>query len=185
MKKSATFLMLVAGVLLILSSSSFSLGLIGVGPKVGYFKTADADNGQLMVGALARLKLGGIGVEGSVDYRQEKYADKEITVRTWPVSATALIYPLSFVYGLAGMGWYNTTIDYDQESLLFKNIKDETKQKLGWHFGAGVELPFGFGKTLTADIRYHFIDYDFSAFPGSKDLKSNFYSINVALLFGL
>jgi opacity protein-like surface antigen len=185
MKKRTLFVFLIAGVLLLLSSSGYSLGLIGLGPKVGYFKTADADKGQLMIGAAARLKLGGIGVEGSVDYRQEKYADDKITVRTWPVSATALIYPLSFVYGLAGMGWYNTTIDYDQESLSFKHVPDETKQKIGWHFGAGIELPFGFGKTLAADIRYHFIDYDFSAFPGSKDLKSNFYSINVALLFGL
>mgnify|MGYP000859478462 CR=1 FL=1 len=168
-----------------LPALSPALNLIGLGPKAGYFKNQDADNGRFMVGAAARLKLGGIGVEGSVDYRTEKYADDNIVVRTWPVSATGLLYPLPFLYGLAGMGWYNTTIDYDQDVNTFKNIKDETKQKVGWHFGGGLEIPFGLGKTLAADIRYHFIDYDFSAFPGSKDIKSNFYSINVTLLFGL
>ena len=101
-------------VLSILSMATSSSAFFGIGPKVGYFKTKDADKGEFMGGAALRLKFGSLGIEGSIDYRQEKYGEDDITVRSWPVSATGLLYPLPILYALAGMGWYNTTFDYDQ-----------------------------------------------------------------------
>jgi opacity protein-like surface antigen len=157
---------------------------ISIGPQVGYYKVRDADQGNFMGGVALRLKLlPVIGVEGSINYRQEKYADGAVTVRSWPVMVTGLIYPLPFVYGAMGAGWYNTTIDYDENKL--PSIKDETTQKVGWHFGAGVELPVGPSFKLTADVRYVFLDYDFKTIPGRDDLNSNFYVITAGLLFGL
>jgi len=159
---------------------------IGLGPQAGYQKAKDADNGKLMVGAALRFKLSSaLGVEGSINYRHEKFADGVLTVRSWPVMATALIYPIPIIYGAAGAGWYNTTFDYDEKKVNAANVKDETKQQIGWHFGGGVELPLGSNSKLAADIRYVFIDYKFKALPGTKDLDSDFYVVTVGLLWGL
>jgi len=157
---------------------------IGIGPQVGYYRAQDADQGNFTGGVALRLKLVPfLGAEASIGYRQEKYADELLTVRSWPVMVTGLIYPLPMIYGAMGFGWYNTTIDYDQERVPL--LKDETAQKIGWHFGGGVELPVGARFKLTADIRYVFLNYDFKQIPGSGDLKSNFYVITAGLLFGL
>ncbi|MFZ0389846.1 MAG: outer membrane beta-barrel protein [Calditrichia bacterium] len=157
---------------------------INLGPQLGYFKSQDAEKGRMMYGVAARVKLlPMIGVEGSINYRQEKYVDGAVTVRSWPVMVTGLIYPLPLIYGAAGFGWYNTTFDYDQDMFGFE-IKDQTTQSVGWHFGAGVELPAG-GMKLTGDIRYVFLNYDFKDLPTSEDINSNFYVITVGLLFGI
>ncbi len=179
-------IVLSVGVLLAISATAEAVGFIGVGPRAGYYRAQDADEGRWMGGACARIKLGpAIGVEASIDYRSEKWAKGALTVRSWPVMATAMIYPLPIVYGLAGFGWYNTTFDYDQSRFPLKKIQDKTDQQVGWHFGGGLELPLGPLTSLTADIRYVFLDYDFSEVPGSEDLKANFYAITVGILIGL
>lgn len=160
-------------------------GLIKFGPRVGHYKVKDADEGKFLFGAGARLKLAGIGVEGSIEYRSEKYDDGALSVRSWPVMVSGLVYPLPIVYGLAGVGWHNSTFDYNQSLPGFGLLKDETKQQMGYHIGAGVEIPLiGTGTTLTGDIRYVFLDYDLKNFPGG-DVSSNFYAITVSLLMGL
>lgn len=157
---------------------------ISIGPQVGYYRAQDADQGNFTGGAALRLKLVPLlGAEASIGYRQEKYADDLLTVRSWPVMVTGLIYPLPMIYGAMGFGWYNTTIDYDQDRVPL--LEDETVQKIGWHFGGGAELPLGTRVKLTADIRYVFLNYDFKEIPGSGELKSNFYVITAGLLFGL
>ncbi len=154
-----------------------------LGPQVGYYKAQGADEGEFMYGGALRVKLMPIfGIEASINYRQEKYGDDVLTVRSWPVMVTGLIYPLPMVYGAAGFGWYNTTLDYDQSVLEF--LEDETVQEIGWHFGGGVELPVGENLKLTGDIRYVFLDYDFEEIPGSDDIDSNFYVITAGVLFG-
>ncbi len=155
---------------------------ICLGPQAGYYKVKGADEGDFMYGAAVRMKLLPlIGVEASINYREEKYGDDVVTVRSWPVMVTGLIYPLPMIYGAAGMGWYNTTVDYDQT--LPPLLEDDTVQKVGWHFGGGVELPAGPVK-LTADVRYVFLDYEFEDMPGGEDTESNFYVITAGILFG-
>jgi opacity protein-like surface antigen len=155
---------------------------ISFGPQAGFYKAQDADHGSWMGGVACRLKLiPTLGIEASINYRQETYLSKLLTVRSWPVMVTGLIYPLPFVYGAMGAGWYNLTYDYDQSRLPL--LTDETTQKIGWHFGGGVELPLGPKVKLTGDIRYVFLNYDFKQIPGSGDLKSNFAVITVGLLF--
>ncbi|MBN2709727.1 MAG: porin family protein [Calditrichaceae bacterium] len=156
---------------------------IAIGPQVGYYKAQDAD-GSFMGGLAWRFKSAEIfGLEASINYRQEKYFNDVLTVRSWPVMVTGLIYPVPIVYGAIGVGWYNTTFDYDQTR--FPSLKDETKQKFGWHFGGGVELPVGSKINLTGDIRYVFLNYAFQEFPGSGDKNSNFFVIAVGFLFVL
>lgn len=153
-------------------AQSFNLG-----PEGGYHKSEDGD-GNLMIGAAARIKLtSSLGAEGAIQYRQEDLGNGAVTVRSWPILVSGLIYPLPIVYGVVGAGWYNTTFEFD-----IQGIDDETEQEFGWHFGAGVELPVG-GSKLFGDIRYVFIDYDFGNVPTTGD--SNFYIISAGFLFGL
>lgn len=172
------------------SSSSGDQFSIGFGPQVGLYKAQDADNMRVMGGVALRMKFGqALGVEGSINYRQEKYADGVVEVKSWPVMVTGLVYVLPVVYGAIGAGWYNSTISYNVPANQITgpaiNLGDETKQEFGWHFGGGVELPLGSVGKLVGDIRYVFLNYDFKQVPGTGDVKSNFYVIGIGLLFGL
>jgi opacity protein-like surface antigen len=157
---------------------------IYIGPQVGYYKVQDADEGNFIGGVTIRFKSkSNFGLEASINYRKEKYANDALTVRSWPVMVTGLFYPLPIVYGAMGAGWYNTTFDYDKNKLPF--FKDKTSQEFGWHFGAGLEIPVGKNSKLIADIRYVFLNYNFGKVPGSSDLSSNFFIITTGYLFEL
>ncbi len=157
---------------------------ISLGPLVGYQRARDADEGKFMGGAALRIKLNDVlGGEASVNYREEQYANSGVTVRSWPVMVTGLLYPVPAVYGAIGAGWYNTTFTYDNAR--YQNTPDETQQKFGWHFGAGVEIPPSSNTKITADIRYVFLNYNFQKLPGAGGLQSDFYLITVGFLFDL
>jgi len=164
-------------------------GGIGFGPQIGIYKAQDADDVRIMGGAALRLKFSEVlGVEGSINYREEKYANGFATVKSWPVMVTGLIYPIPVVYGAIGAGWYNTSIEYNLPAGFLggpSTIASETKQEFGWHFGGGVELPLGAVAKLVGDIRYVFLNYEFQRFPGSDGVNSNFYVVTAGLLFGL
>ncbi len=163
-------------------------GGIGFGPQVGFYKSQDADGARVMGGAALRLKFSEVlGVEGSINYREEEYGNGFVSVKSWPVMVTGLLYPIPMVYGAIGAGWYSTTIDYDFPPGFLGSptiITSETKQEFGWHFGGGVELPLGSAAKLVGDIRYVFLNYDFENVPGNG-VSSNFYVITAGLLFGL
>lgn len=175
--------MLIIGMILAVAATAASAQGVSIGPQLGYQKSRDADDGKIMGGGAVRLRLTpALGVEGSIGYREEDYANGAIHVRNWPVMATGLIYPLPALYGAVGMGWYNSSIDVDHTRMPLAN--GDTKQAVGWHFGGGLELPTGGGSSLTADIRYVFLNYDFTAVPG-KSVDSDFYVVTVGFLFGL
>lgn len=179
MKVLATTVLCVA---LIAAAGTAGAQSLVFGPQLGYYKATDADNGEAMYGAALRLKiLPFLGVEGSINYRQEDYGDNLVTVRSWPVMVTGLVYPMPFVYGALGAGWYNTTFDYNND---LTDLGSETKQEFGWHAGGGVELPLGTVAKLTGDIRYVFLDYSFADVPELPETDANFYVITVGLLFG-
>jgi opacity protein-like surface antigen len=159
---------------------------IKIGPQIGFQKAQDADEGRFMFGGAMRVKLiPFLGVEGTIGYRQEKFANDALTVRTWPVMVTGLVYPFRKIYGAIGAGWYNTTFDYDQARFPSQGINDETQQEFGWHFGGGIELPVGKRFKLTTDFRYVFLNYDFDAIPGSGEIDSDSYIITAGFLYEL
>jgi opacity protein-like surface antigen len=160
---------------------------IGIGPQIGYQRAGDADEGRFMIGGLVRIRLtSALAVEGSINYRTEQYADNMISVRSWPVLVSALFYPLPIVYGVAGAGWYNTTFTFDPGFGQF-NLADKTQTNFGWHIGAGAEIPVANNLSLTGDIKYVFLNYDWNDLNDIplKDFNSNFYIINVGLIFQL
>jgi len=154
-----------------------------LGPRLGYFKSSDADNGTFMGGAALRAKISpSFGIEGSINYRQETYNNGHLVVKSWPVMVTAMIYPVPVAYGLIGAGWYNSSATYDPT--FFSGSSESSSQDVGWHFGGGLELPSG-TNIFTADVRYVFLNYDFTAVPGSSAISANFYVLTLGYSFSL
>lgn len=174
------------GILTMLCGSVMYAQGVHFGPELGIYNAKDGDDTRLMGGVALRFKLSpALGLEGSINYRQEEYGGGSVTVRTWPVMVTGLIYPIPIVYGALGAGWYNTSFEYNEGKPGLFGLGSDTRQEFGWHFGAGVELPMGRYSHLIGDVRYVFLNYDFKQFPGSSGLNSNFYVITVGVLFGI
>lgn len=181
MLKKIFFILTVVVAMVFITARAEAQG-IGIGPQVGYHKSKDADDGNFMGGLALRFKLApALGIEGSINYRQEELAEGALTARSWPIMVTGLLYPVPVIYGAMGAGWYSTTFDFDDSLPL---VDDQTEREFGWHFGGGVELPLSGASKLTADIRYVYLNYGFEEVPG-RDLDSNFYVITAGLLFGL
>lgn len=140
---------------------------IGFGPRLGYYKAVDADDGNFYGGLQTRLRLGRvIGFEGSVEYRAgQQYGFSDFTVNTSfiPVTASFLLFvPVSehfAPYGVAGLGAYYTRYNYsDAASAL--GFEDESHFNLGYHLGFGLEFPISQNVALNVDYRYLFLNPD-------------------------
>jgi len=109
-------------------------------PSIGITKPVDGGNGtKLLTGLALRDHLAPIlKGEIAVAYRSESRYDDQLTVRSWPVTASLYLTPVPALYGGAGVGWYQTTFDYADNSPL---LRDETKQLFGVHVGGGMQVP--------------------------------------------
>lgn len=148
---------------------------IGLGGRYAYVRNIDSEYDVNMGGVLARVHATTFGVEAAVDYRNEDLG-AGFDLKTWPVTASLLIYPLPQLYGLAGLGWYNSTLDAPEGIVL----EDHTDTRLGYHVGAGVELPISRNVNFIGDLRYLFVDRDFRDLPEEiGDVEANYFSINI------
>jgi opacity protein-like surface antigen len=134
-----------------------------------------------MLGAFVRAGSM-FGVEGAVDYRNEDLGSGA-ELRTWPVTVSLIVAPIPLVYGVAGVGWYNTTLE--TPGLL--GTSEETSTDFGYHVGAGAQLPILPMLSLVGDVRYSYVDYDLDAFTSSVSEmeKGNYVSVNVGAMFQL
>jgi opacity protein-like surface antigen len=154
---------------------------LGIGAHYSWVRNQDTDESTGMLGAMARLRGDFVGVEGAVDYRNEDLGG-DVEMKTWPVTASLMIYPIPVVYGLAGLGWYNSTLDFPDGSL----FEDQTDTQLGYHLGAGLELPMATNLRLTGDFRYHFVDYEFDDIPSSiGNVDADAFSLNGGVIIYL
>ena len=162
---------------------------IGFGPRVGYYKAQDADEGNFYFGVQTRLRLGAVvGLEGAVEYRaSQEFGINDYTVKasSVPITASLLIFaPLSesfSPYGLAGVGAYYTKYSYSSsaESLGFS---DDSNFNLGYHLGFGVELPFNDNTAINIDYRYIFLNPDDND-ESLEDASFNGNSISASIMF--
>jgi hypothetical protein len=165
---------------LALSMSFIHAQTLAVGPQVGIIKSTDADNASIMPGLALRLDLLGFGFEGSVYYKSEKFNNGFATTKSYPINLTGFISLMPMIHGEAGIGWYDTQIDFAQPiKQIGSQISNETKSKPGYHIGAGVSLPAG-NLLLTGDIRYVFLDL-----ASTAQFKSDFYVIMIGVMFKL
>jgi opacity protein-like surface antigen len=140
---------------------------LGFGPRLGYYKAADADEGNFHGGIQARLRLGAvIGIEGAVEYRAgQEYGLADYTVKTSfvPVTGSLLIFaPLSesfAPYGVLGVGTYYTRYNYS-DSAEALGFSDDSSFQMGYHLGFGAEFPLSSNVALNVDYRYLFLNPD-------------------------
>jgi len=148
------------GVLAADGSDGTAVSGFGLGPRLGFYKPADADNGRFFGGVQARIRvLPFLGIEGSVDYHQANFANNVVQVRTYPVMVSGLLYfypnPVISPYLLAGVGWHFQDIEIRGPS-----PSTERSHQFGGQVGGGFDIPLGERVTLDADIRYIFLDFD-------------------------
>lgn len=109
-------------------------------PSIGLTKPAEGgSDAKLLTGVALResimpLLVGELGLA----YRSESRFDDQLRIRSWPLTASLYLKPVPALYGGAGVGWYQTTFDYRNESPL---LRDETKQLFGVHVGGGMQVP--------------------------------------------
>ncbi len=172
MKKSMLFTLVLSTAL----SSILTAQSVAFGPQLGFIKSSDADNAVTMPGAALRVNLMGLSVEGSIYYKSEEYRNGAIKAKTYPIMLTGFLNVLPLVHGEVGVGWYNTKINYSGS---LSSLKAETSSAMGYHVGAGAELPLG-SLILAGDIRYVFL-----SLSSATSFKSNFYIMMVSALFKL
>lgn len=197
MKKSLLLLTFLMGVLTVAASAQSASDraaikdAFGIGPRLGYYKATDADEGNFYGGLQARLRLGAVvGLEGAVDYRAgQEYGFGDYTVKTSsiPVTASLMLFaPISnsfSPYGLAGIGAYYTKYDYEGALAEFAE-DDDSSFNMGYHLGFGAEFPFNEKVALNVDYRYIFLNPDDNeeSFEDA-DLNSNAFTAGLMFYF--
>ena len=166
--------------MLIFIAGSVNAQSLAIGVQGGYVKPQDAE-ALIMPSAAVRLGLGGLKVEGSIGYKTAKYDEGLTKTTSYPVLLTAFLNFLPIVHIEGGIGWYNTKVEF---SGMYSSFPSQTFSEIGYHAGAGVELPLG-NLLLTGDIRYVIEKTKFSKINSTGDIKSDFYTIVVGLMFKL
>jgi len=119
--------------------------------------------------------------EIAISYRSQSMFDDALVLRTYPVTASLWLMPVPALYAGAGVGYYNTTFDYDQD--LFPLIEDETRQEFGVHVGGGVRVPLGPAAAVDLQGRYVMLqDQESRLVP--EEFDPDFWSLNLGLAFG-
>jgi opacity protein-like surface antigen len=153
-----------------------------IGPRASYFKAKDADKGSYSGGVQARLHFTPVlGLEGSVDYRKDDYADG-VSIKTYPVQASLMAYlmphsPIS-PYVLGGTGWYFTQVKGPA-------IETETDNRFGLHAGAGLEVMLNEALSLDGSYRYIWLEdmTPHSSSPLEKTYSDSGSMITLAMNF--
>ena len=147
------------------------------GGRAAYYRPQDADHGTLNGGAQLRLHITSVlAVEGSADYRQNKFGGT--TVDEVPVQASLLAYlaPSWVVspYILGGVGWYYTHIQGSSGST----------NRYGPHAGAGLEAALSSHWTIDGSYRYLWaqsLTAPTVASPAGKNFSDHGFMLTAAL----
>ncbi len=172
------FRILSLAILITLAAVATADAGLGIGARYSYVRNNGIEDNSGMIGAMVRLRhMMFFGIEGAIDYRKEEMNDGS-ELRSTPLTVSAMVYPIPFVYGLAGLGWYHTTLKVGDE--------ETTDSQIGYHFGAGVEAPLVPLLKLTGDLRYQFLNYEFEDIPGSVGkVDADGYAVSAGLILYL
>lgn len=178
LRKSASVAL---GLFVLLSAGYVNATGIGFGAHYSRLHNQSTESNANVFGAQARLRGTVVGVEAAIDYRNEDLGGG-VGLNSWPVTASLMLYPIPAAYALAGLGWYNTTLGFPSNSA----FGNDTQTQLGYHFGAGVEMPVAPAFKLFGDVRWQFVDYEFKNIPESiGKVDADSYSLNAGFLFYL
>jgi opacity protein-like surface antigen len=142
----------VALILLLLAGISVSQAAEII-PAVGLSKPVNGDDNGQFFGSLAfrsQFLVPMLQSEIGVGYRQENRFNDQLKIKQWPVTASLYFKPVPVLYAGGGVGWYNTTFDYKDNTL----VQDETRQDFGVHLGGGFQVPIGPSAAMDLSGRY-------------------------------
>ena len=165
-------------IVLIASSPGISRAVQFI-PSLGFTKSTDsnASEGKFFGSlALRAALLPFLSAEGGIAYRDESFANDDLKVRMWPVTASLWLTPVPMLYAGGGLGWYRTTYDY-KSTLLFE---DRTTDQVGVHLGGGLSIPMAHSLGLDVNGRYVFMQKDKSV-QCPTEFNPDFWSTSVGL----
>jgi opacity protein-like surface antigen len=123
-----------------------------------------------------------VNTEIGVAYRQESRFNDQLKIRQWPVTASLWFAPISALYAGAGVGWYHTTLDYDDD-ITTAQVDDDTTQEFGVHLGGGLKVPVANNAALDLNGRYVMMrDQENKLIPG--DFDPDFWNTSLGIAFG-
>lgn len=170
-------------VTLLLTTSAHLARAAELIPSLGVTKSTDtnADNAQGFGGLALRFPLSSmIKVEGGVGYRRDSYADGDLKVHQWPVTASLWLAPVPSLYLGGGVGWYHTTLAY---SGALAAIPNSTSDKAGMHLGGGLNVPVAPKVSLDLNGRYIFMTKDKASFDVPTTFNPDFWNASLGLAF--
>lgn len=150
-------------------------------PSVGLTRSVDSDDTNKSVGLAFRGSLipRVLKAEIAGSYRSEEHFDGDLKLRMWPITTSLLLAPVPNIYGLAGVGWYQTTFDYADATLL----EDETKGEFGVHVGGGLTIPIAPRAGIDLNGRYVMMqDQESKLVPEKFD--PDFWNLSLGLALG-
>jgi opacity protein-like surface antigen len=167
--------------LALIPASGFAQGqAFGIGGRLSMVRgDVDADtSAQRFAGGHIRAKLSPrTAIEVSLDTHSETNDAGTQRLRSYPVQASLLVFPIRSVfapYVLGGGGWYTTRFDTLRDDEV---AASETTRQFGWHAGFGAELRLGSHAAAHADYRYthlRFGDDESDALPVRAEGESGF-----------
>jgi opacity protein-like surface antigen len=125
-------------------------------PSIGLTRAVHGDN-EVTPYAQVGLRTTwapAVMTEVGVAYRQDKFNNGDITVKSWPVTASLWLSPFPALYAGGGVGWYQNSVDYS-DRVPYDNF---TTQKLGLHVGGGFTVPVTPGMGLDLNAKYVFLE---------------------------
>ncbi|MDX9759072.1 MAG: outer membrane beta-barrel protein [Bacteroidota bacterium] len=173
----------------------------GIGPTAGWYRSNDADEGALFFGMLGRVRLGNnVGLEASLAYRDaELFHTGQIDVEQ--LTADVTYVPITFSlniflpvgsfltpYATGGVGFYYTIESYDVarvgQSDIRALLEDEENFETGYHFGLGLEIPFGRNIAVHGEFRYLFLGSEITSIRDVVNLDTDTKNSDGVMLSG-
>ncbi len=151
-------------------------------PSIGMTKSTDenAGNAKLFGGVALRVPLlPFLQGEGQIQYREDSQIGGALTVRQWPVTASAWLKPGIPLYAGGGLGWYHTTYHFPDTFPL----KDTTTDKLGLHLGGGLDLPVSPHLGVDVNGRYIWMQQNRNDPEFPRSFNPDFWTAGVGLAF--
>jgi hypothetical protein len=149
-------------------------------PSIGITKPVNGDGGAKVSGGLALRGqiLPFLQSEIGATYRSETRDDGMMKVKQWPVTASLWLNPIPALYAGGGVGYYHTTLEYDQTLAL----TNDTSSKFGVHLGGGFKMPLGPTASLDLNGRYVFLDQQRSQLPPNH-FNPDYWTTSLGLAF--
>ena len=151
-------------------------------PSLGMTRSVNGNDQTQLSGGLAfRGNLFPLlQAEIGAAYRSESRYDGALHVRQWPITTSLWFTPIPELYAGGGVGFYQTTLDYDQSKVPLAS--DETRQDFGVHLGGGVKVPLSQAVGLDVGGRYVMMrDQESPLIPQHFD--PDFWTLNAGLAF--